>query len=186
MTNAAYQLALAHLGTKEKPGAASNPIVDQFYLDAAGVKHDDSVPWCAAFMGAMLVRTGGKSTGKLTARSYLDWGVPVAREDAHEGDVVIFRRGNSEWQGHVGFLVKDNGTTITVLGGNQSDAVTRHAYAASALLGIRRAAEEPIKTPAEFLPKLATPGPKPAVAPKENILAMIVRALLAMLKRKAK
>lgn len=184
MTNAAYQLALTHLGTKEKPGAASNPVVDQFYIDAAGVKHDDSVPWCAAFVGAMLVRTGGKGTGKLTARSYLEWGEPVAREDAREGDIVIFRRGKSEWQGHVGFLVKDNGTTITVLGGNQSDAVTRHAYAASALLGIRRAPKESIKAPAEFLPKLVTPSPAPA-APKQSVLAMIVRALLAMLKGKA-
>jgi len=179
MSKAAYDLALTHLGTKEKPGDASNPVVDQFYIDAAGVKHDDSVPWCAAFMGAMLVRTGGKSTGKLTARSYLDWGEPIAREDAREGDIVIFRRGKSEWQGHVGFFVKDNGTTITVLGGNQSDAVTRQSYAASALLGVRRAKEEPIKTPAEFLPKLATPAPE-----KESGWLVAARALLGWLTRK--
>lgn len=44
-------------------------------------------------------------------------------------------------------------------------------------------AMSPIKAPVEVLSKIPAPA-DPAVAPKENILAMIVRALLAMLKGK--
>lgn len=49
-------------------------------------------------------------------------------------------------------------------------------------------AMSPIKAPVEVLSKIPAPAASadPAVAPKENILAMIVRALLAMLKGKAK
>ena len=55
------------------------------------------------------------------------------------GDVVVFKRGNSSWQGHVAFFVKDKGALIEVLGGNQSNAVNVKGYQASKLLGIRRA-----------------------------------------------
>jgi len=134
----AYELAQAEVGTVEW-AKGDNPKVVAFFKDSgnAGVK-DDETAWCAAFVGAMIHRAGGRGTGKLNARSYLKWGTPVARKDAREGDVVIFKRGNSTWQGHVAFFVKDNGSTLTVLGGNQADAVNRKAYSAASLLGIRR------------------------------------------------
>jgi len=135
----AYELAKAEVGIVEwKDG--NNPKVVAYFKDSgnAGVK-DDETAWCAAFVGAMINRSGGKGTGALNARSYLDWGVPVARKDAKPGDVVIFKRGNSSWQGHVAFFVQDRGARIDVLGGNQSDAVNVKGYPASSLLGIRRA-----------------------------------------------
>jgi uncharacterized protein (TIGR02594 family) len=137
--NKAYELAKAEIGTVEW-AKGDNPVVVAYYKDSgnAGVKND-SVAWCAAFVGAMLKRAGGQGTGLLTARSYLDWGVPVERKDAKPGDIVVFKRGNSTWQGHVAFFVKDNGKTIDVLGGNQSDAVNIKPYSAASLLGIRRA-----------------------------------------------
>jgi uncharacterized protein (TIGR02594 family) len=138
----AYELAKAEVGTVEWKNG-DNPKVVAYFKDAGHPQvKDDETAWCAAFVGAMLHRAGMPKTGLLTARSYLDWGVPVDRKDAREGDIVIFTRGNSTWQGHVAFFVKDNGDTVTVLGGNQSNAVNRKPYAANRLLGIRRLKEE--------------------------------------------
>lgn len=148
--NAAYELAKAEIGTVEWTDG-NNPKVVAYFKDSGnpGVK-DDETAWCAAFVGAMLRRAGMKSTGALNARSYLDWGTPVDRKDAQPGDVVIFKRGNSSWQGHVAFFVKDRGALLDVLGGNQSNAVNIKGYSAKGLLGIRRAtgAAHVKKTPA--------------------------------------
>lgn len=140
----AYELAKAEVGTVEW-AKGDNPKVVAYFKDAGHPQvKDDETAWCAAFVGAMLKRAGMQGTGKLTARSYLDWGLPVDRKDAMAGDIVILRRGTSSWQGHVGFLVADNGKTITILGGNQSNAVNRKPYRVDKgqLLGIRRARDD--------------------------------------------
>lgn len=164
-----YELAKAEIGTVEwKTG--DNPKVVAYFKDSGnpGVK-DDETAWCAAFVGAMLKRAGVKGTGKLNARSYLDWGVPVDRKDAKPGDVVVFKRGNSSWQGHVAFFVKDRGALIDVLGGNQSNAVNIKGYQAAALLGIRRAgkaakpAEAQVKKTAKIEHETAVVLTKPAI-----------------------
>lgn len=136
----AYELAKAEIGTVEWTDG-NNPKVLAYFRDAGHPQvKDDETAWCAAFVGAMLARAGEKPSGQLTARSYLDWGVAVDRNDAQEGDIVILARGNSTWQGHVGFFVKDDGNLITVLGGNQGNAVNRRPYSGDRLLGIRRSA----------------------------------------------
>ena len=135
-----FEIAQSYIGTTEGPGPEDNPAIMEMY---ASVGHDwvehDSVAWCAAFVGHCLERAGLRSTRRLNARSYLDWGIPVDLADAQEGDIVIFSRGSKSWQGHVGFYVKATGAMIEVLGGNQSDAVTIQRYAKSKLLGVRRA-----------------------------------------------
>jgi uncharacterized protein (TIGR02594 family) len=77
------------------------------------------------------------------ARSFLEWGDPVDKPE--QGDIVIFTRNGSNWQGHVGFYVSTkivNGEKhYSVLGGNQDDAVSIKQYPVSDLLGIRRASK---------------------------------------------
>lgn len=135
----AYDLARADLGTWEwKDG--HNPKVVQYFADVghSWVK-DDETAWCAAFVGAMLKRSGLPHTGKLTARSYLDWGDPVSEEDVREGDIVVFSRGNPNgWQGHVGFVVEVGSSNVLVLGGNQGNKVSERHYNKARLLGYRR------------------------------------------------
>jgi uncharacterized protein (TIGR02594 family) len=97
------------------------------------------VAWCAAFVGHCLERAGIRSTRKLTARSYLDWGVPVETADAQQGDIGVIPRGSSSWQGHVFFIDRIEGQWVWGLGGNQDDAVNVKRYPASKLLGVRRA-----------------------------------------------
>jgi uncharacterized protein (TIGR02594 family) len=137
-----YDIARSYIGTTEGPGPADNPIIMEMY---ASVGHDwvehDSVAWCAAFVGHCLERAGIRSTRKLTARSYLDWGVPVDVMNARQGDIGVIPRGSSSWQGHVFFIDRIEGQWVWGLGGNQDDAVNVKRYPVSKLLGIRRAGD---------------------------------------------
>lgn len=133
-------IARSYIGTTEGPGPADNPVIIEMY---ASVGHDwvehDSVAWCAAFVGHCLERAGIRSTRKLTARSYLDWSVPVETAEARQGDIGIIPRGRSSWQGHVFFIDRIEGAWVWGLGGNQNDAVNIKRYPISKLLGVRRA-----------------------------------------------
>ena len=135
-----FEIARGLIGTTEGPGPEDNPAVMEMY---ASVGHDwvehDSVAWCAAFVGHCLERAGLRSTRKLTARSYLDWGVPVEMADAQPGDIAVIPRGTSSWQGHVFFIDRIEGAWVWGLGGNQGDAVNIKRYRVSKLLGVRRA-----------------------------------------------
>ena len=190
----AYDLAKAEIGTVEW-AKGDNPKVVAYFKDSgnAGVK-DDETAWCAVFVGAMLARSGVKGTGKMNARSYLEWGEPVERKDARPGDIVIFKRGNSAWQGHVAFFVADKGAQIEVLGGNQSDAVNVKGYAASQLLGIRRATsgaptslQNAQRTPGLVDTEKPTTKPivvqkQPEVIHKPGLLDALLQALAAIFK----
>lgn len=141
MTRAAYEIAKTYLGLEEWPGARHNPrVVELFAQSGHQWVQDDETPWCAAFVGAVLGQAGMAGTGKLNARSYLDWGEPVDLTDARQGDIVVFWRGSRDgWQGHVGFYEGQRHDTIMVLGGNQGNKVSVAEYPEARLLGVRRA-----------------------------------------------
>lgn len=168
MSNKAYELAQAEVGTVEW-AQGDNPKVVAYFKDAGHSQvTNDETAWCAAFVGAMLKRAGFANTKSLLARSYLVYGKEVQRKDAQPGDIVVFSRGNSTWQGHVAFFVKDHGAFLEVLGGNQANAVNKKKYQAKQLLGIRRPVKavvtdtrKPVPTPAP-LPPAQAPS-KPAV-----------------------
>lgn len=133
-----YDLAKLEIGTYEW-AEGSNPRVDAYFDDVGFPSMQDDTAWCAAFVGAMLKRSGFPHTGKLTARSYIDWGKPVDLKDAKPGDVVVFWRGSpNSWQGHVALFDRADGGMIYVVGGNQRDQVNISAYPADRLLSIRR------------------------------------------------
>lgn len=125
------------IGVKEVPGDGDNPRVIEYHeLGADKLRaQSDSVPWCAAFVGWVLAKSGIKGTGFANARSYLSWGegLPSPRP----GCVVVMKRGNSSWQGHVGFLVSSNALYVTVLGGNQGDAVSIAKFPRWSVIGYR-------------------------------------------------
>ena len=114
-----------HIGVKEVKGATHNPVIVQFWKDIrrGGIK-DDETPWCAAFVGSMLERSGIQSTRFESAKSYLSWGEQLDRPVY--GCVVVFSRDGG---GHVGFVVgKDKAGNLLVLGGNQDDAVNVKSF----------------------------------------------------------
>ena len=135
-----FDIARSYIGTTEGPGPEDNPVIIEMYgsVGHEWVEHD-SVAWCAAFVGHCLENSGIKSTRKLTARSYLNWGIPIEVTDAQQGDIGVISRGSSSWQGHVFFIDRIEGPWIWGLGGNQSDAVNIKRYPVSKLLGVRRA-----------------------------------------------
>ena len=131
-----YDEARKMLGVREGPGKSNNAAVIKLYAESghAWVK-EDSVAWCAAYVGAMLRRAMLKSSGSLAARSYLKWGERLDKPKL--GCVVVFSRGNHAWQGHVGFYAGETRTHVKVLGGNQSNMVKIANYPKSRLLGYR-------------------------------------------------
>lgn len=132
-----YNVALELVGTREISGSKHNPVIEKMFDLVTGKKYSDETPWCAAFVGYALLKTGHESTGKLTARSYLKYGEKI--EAPKTGDIVIFWRGKKDgWQGHVAFFVKDDGKYVVVLGGNQSNKVSFARYKKSKVLGYRR------------------------------------------------
>lgn len=134
--NPAYELAKEFIGTLEIAGSNSNPEIEQMFKDVVGYTYKDDTAWCAAFVGAMLARTGQPHTGKLNARSYLDWGKPVSKPI--EGDIVIFwRESPSSWRGHVGFVKEITPTEVVTLGGNQGNSVNYKSYPRDRVLGYR-------------------------------------------------
>jgi uncharacterized protein (TIGR02594 family) len=130
-----------YLGIEEWPGARQNPAVLEFFQKSGNPQiNDDETSWCAAFVGAVLAELGLPNTGRLNARSYLEWGAPVGMAEAKPGDVVVLWRGNPQgWQGHVAFLLGFERETVILRGGNQGNRVSDGSYPASRILGIRRA-----------------------------------------------
>jgi len=133
----ALDLAAQQMGMNERAQREAL----QEYMANGGHNLDPSVTaWCAAYVGATLNQSGLQGTGKLNARSYMDWGEAV--DEPKPGDVAVFSRGDPNgWQGHVGFFKGyDENGNILVLGGNQGDSVSVAPYAADRLLGFRRMA----------------------------------------------
>jgi uncharacterized protein (TIGR02594 family) len=169
----ALELARAEIGTVEW-AKGSNPKVVAYYRDAGHpAVVDDATAWCAAFVGAMLKRSGVKPSGSLLARSYLKWGIEVPIAKAQPGDIGVIPRGNSTWQGHVFFIEKIKGGKVYGLGGNQKDAVNIQAYPVASLIGVRRA-------PSTSKPVVVNRPADTNVTPKSKAPA-IGAAILALL-----
>lgn len=151
MTTAIYDIAKGYLGLEEFPGAKHNPKIVQMYADSGNAwVHEDETPWCAAFVGSVLAQAGIKGTGKLNARSYLNWGQAVELDNAQRGDVVVLERGKDPASGHVAFYDGPSPRKgyIHLLGGNQGNKVSVAEFPISRILGVRRA------------PLISVPAPK--------------------------
>jgi uncharacterized protein (TIGR02594 family) len=141
--------ARRYIGTAEVSGYLhSSTVVGFFHAIGHTQIVDDETAWCAAFVGAVLEHAGIRSTRALNARSYLGWGESITLPRL--GCIVVFKRGGSSWQGHVGFYISHDENYIRVLGGNQSNRVGINTYPRRDWLGYRwpsAAAEKPRKTP---------------------------------------
>lgn len=142
--------AKKYVGTREIPGVKHEPRILSWWkaIKRGGIKTDE-VPWCAAYVGAMLEAVGIQSTRFESAKSYLSWGVPL-REPVL-GCVVVFTRDGG---GHVGFVMgQDERGRLMVLGGNQGNAVTIAPFDRARVAGYRWPE-----------PGTATAGPLPVIA----------------------
>lgn len=125
---------------KEVPGKGSNPRIKACYKAVDGLGNpemidDDWTSWCSCYVNKKIQDAGGKGTRSALARSWLAWGKEIKKPV--EGCIVVFKRGNSTWQGHVGFFVKKDETHVWCLGGNQSNNLKISKYKIEDVLGYR-------------------------------------------------
>lgn len=133
-------------GLKEMPGEEKNtPEIVNFFKEIghSWVKNDE-LAWCAAYANACLKMAGFLHTGKLNARSFLELGEqvstprPLGSSNEFVDMVVLWRKGKDSPWGHVGFYIKERGSDIFILGGNQGNMVQTSKYARNRLLEYRR------------------------------------------------
>jgi uncharacterized protein (TIGR02594 family) len=117
-------VARGYIGQREIKGKKHNPLILKWWKDIKQQFVDDETAWCSAFVGGVLKECGIKPANSGWARSYEKWGLPLDRPQA--GAIVTFSRNGG---GHVGFVVGQNEHSISVLGGNQRDAVNITKFA---------------------------------------------------------
>lgn len=137
---------------REIPGAAHHPLIQwAHHLGGLALDTADEVAWCGSFVAliAWLFDLPRPRVGA-RARAWLPIGTPVALLDAAVGfDVVVLTRGPgvqpgpevAQAPGHVGFFAGRRLEEVCLLGGNQTNSVTRAWFPASRVLGVRRLAE---------------------------------------------
>lgn len=116
-------IAYAELGIKEVAGSGDNPRIVEYLRStnlSAPYRNNDETAWCSGFANWCVERAGFAGTDSAAAISWGLWG--KATTSPGQGDLVVFNWGNGH--GHVGFFVGFAGTSVKVLGGNQSNAVT--------------------------------------------------------------
>lgn len=134
-----YQIAKSKLGLHENKNTKELDVFISKYVPAWKGLHVNTTAWCAGFIGACEKVAGNTGTGKLNARSYLTYGTSIPIQQAQQGDIAIFSRGGSSWQGHVAYIDKIiSPKLLQTIGGNQSDSVSIGWYPINRLIGIRR------------------------------------------------
>lgn len=128
-------IAEGEMGVAELYGSRHNPRIVEYHQATTLKAKADEVAWCSAFVNWCLQQLGIKGTKSAAARSWLNYGTPLAQPTY--GCIAVFKRGSSAWQGHVAFYLVEDTEQVLVLGGNQSDKVCVTAMPRSSLLAYR-------------------------------------------------
>jgi len=140
------EIAAAEQGVHEYANGDHPRIIEYLQtVDLPGEMHDE-IPWCSAFANWVMTQAGIKGTGSAAAVSWLKWGKPITLPMI--GAVVILRRGDPSWQGHVGFVMGTTPHGVLVLGGNQANAVNIREYPFDRVRGYRwprSAGDKPVR-----------------------------------------
>ena len=134
------QILSKEIGVKEVKGSQHSPQIMKYAKEAGFENYkSDETAWCSLFANWVAHKAGLERSNNLTARSWLNVGLPI--DNPEPGDIVVFWRNKIDsWQGHVAFYVgfSSDHTRVYCLGGNQGDQVSLTAYKADRLLGFRR------------------------------------------------
>lgn len=122
-----FKIALGELGIKEFAGENHNPRIIEYHKSCDLKAKTDEISWCSAFVNWCFLQSGfDYRTKSAAAISWRKWGNETNKPKI--GDVVVFKRSDSEWRGHVAFYVAEDEKRILCLGGNQGDAVSFQWY----------------------------------------------------------
>lgn len=138
MEVARREAALPENERSEWPTGANPRIMTYFRVAAPWFEPvgGDEVDWCAAFVNYCLVTSGHVGTDHPGARSFY-WNRKrqfVALETPVVGSIAVRRYppfSDPSWvsgPGHVGFVVSFTSTSVTLLGGNQSNTVKTSTF----------------------------------------------------------
>lgn len=112
----------------------SNPMITLFFAatDYGTGGLTDQVPWCSAFVNWCLWRAGYKRSNKASSGSFRCFGKEAQPPKA--GDIAVFKdRGEDApcaGHGHVAFWLSQSAGFVSVLGGNQGNAINVSNYPA--------------------------------------------------------
>lgn len=133
----AYNIAVLEHNVKEIVGKKHNPRIIEYHNYTNLKATTDEIPWCSSFVNWCVFKANLIGTRSAAARSWLKWkhGKKVEYKNIYKGCLVVLKRGNHPWQGHVGFYagLKQN-NKILVLGGNQKNKVCYLWYKESDIL----------------------------------------------------
>ncbi len=113
------RIAEGEIGQKEIKGAQHNPRIVEYHGTTTGKFKDDETPWCSSFVNWVMQKAGQGGTNSAQAISWARWGKKV--DKPAYGAIAVISYGGGK--GHVGFVVGKQGSSLLLLGGNQSDAV---------------------------------------------------------------
>lgn len=126
------------IGVTEAKGKANNAIIMGWAEDADLAYGSDETPWCGLFVSHCITSNLPDEPlpkNPLGARQWAKFGDQISPQF---GAVLVFWRGSIDgWMGHVGFYWGEEASSYIVLGGNQSDAVTKTKIPKSRLLDAR-------------------------------------------------
>ncbi|MER8394902.1 TIGR02594 family protein [Mesorhizobium sp. M1340] len=136
------------LGTREKPGAGSNPDILDWATDVNVMYKGDDIPWCGLFVGHCIGSTLDREplpTNVLGARAWATFGI---KTQPTSGAVMVFWRNSLQsGKGHVGFYAGEDAGAYRILGGNQSDSVSLAWVSKNRLVAARWPATVPAPVP---------------------------------------
>lgn len=133
--------AKKHIGLKEVPGPKSNPTIVGWLQRLKSWYFEDQSPWCSTYV-AYCMQINGIVIPKywMRALDWSNWGVKL--DKPIDGCVVVFKRTGG---GHVGFVMGETKDGyLSVLGGNQGDAVSIAKFDKSRVVGYYWPKEFPV------------------------------------------
>lgn len=128
------QIAEKEIGTSEKTSGDNNRILEYFKATTLKANHDET-PWCSAFANWVLKQAGYKRTKSAWARSWLDYGLPIAKPVY--GCIAVYERNGAGGDSHVCFWAGTEKGDDWCLGGNQMNMVKYQRQDKGKLLGYR-------------------------------------------------
>lgn len=123
---------------EEFEGQASNPEIEKYFTDTTLNRQADDVAWCAAFVSWCIKESGGSQKHVVYSARAADWlkNGNMLSGPAY-GAVAVTKPYAPTSSGHVGFVTKWDETKVTLLGGNQGNAVCEKQYPIADVRGWR-------------------------------------------------
>ena len=127
------KIAEGELGQKEKAGSAHNPRIVEYHSTTGGFQ-DDETAWCSSFVNWVMQKAGQGGTNSAAAVSWARWGKKVDNPAYGAIAVIDWDGPGPGWKGHVGFVVGMQGSSVLLLGGNQSNSVNVASFGTSKII----------------------------------------------------